>query len=61
MLVFFALVGTAKMPDASSFASQWNIGLNLQLSNSANFLTFVCAYQEEGVDLLAVQGLEERD
>ena len=29
MLVFFAL-GNAKLPDASSFASQWNIGLILK-------------------------------
>ena len=38
MLVFFALgntkvlsfaLGNAKLPDASSFASQWNIGLNV--------------------------------
>ena len=37
MLVFFALgnakvlsfvLGNAKLPDASSFVSQWNIGLN---------------------------------
>ena len=30
MLVFFAL-GNAKLPDASSFASQWNINIGLKL------------------------------
>ena len=41
MLVFFALgnakvlsfaLGNAKLPDASSFASQWNIGFNHKVS-----------------------------
>ena len=44
MLVFFALgnakvlsfaLGNAKLPDVSSFASQWNIGFNLKKSGEA--------------------------
>ena len=61
MLVFFALgnakvlsfaLGNAKLPDASSFASQWNIGFRINPGQVQNDQTF-------GASLVLVQSIEK--